>query len=320
MARFVQYIALGGPEVLDLADGPVPRAADGEVVVEMRAVGVNPIDVKLRAGVRPSGPFSEPRVTGSDGAGVVHEVGAGVDGWAVGDEVIVTGARGSYATHARVPASGLTAKPSALGWVQAAGIGIPAATAYQALRSLGVDAGMTVLVHAASGAVGQAAVQFARAMGARVIGTASPANHERLRQLGAIPVAHGDGLVERVRAIAPDGVDRALDGVGTDEAIEASLALVTEPQHVGTIVRGADAPGWGIQAWSGGSAVPLSAQELAWRHEGVGLAAERAASGQFDVEIARTLPLEDAAEAQRMLEAGTAPRGKLVLLPSQLVE
>jgi enoyl reductase len=199
--------------------------------------------------------------------------------------------------------------------VQAAGLGIPTSTAYQALRSLGVGEGMTVLVHAASGSVGQAAVQFARAMGARVIGTASAANHDRLRQLGAIPVAYGEGLVERVRAIAPDGIDRVLDAAGTDEAIEASLELVDDPQHVGTIVRGADAPGWGIQAWSGGSKVPLTAEQKAWRAEGIRVAAERAAAGEFDVEIARTLPLEQAADAQRMLEDGTAPRGKLVLLP-----
>lgn len=315
MARFVQYRALGGPEVLELVEGPMPVAGPGEVVVEVRAAGVNPIDGKLRSGGRPSGPFDGPRGTGADAAGVIAEVGTGVEEWRVGDEVVVTSGRGTYATHVVVPVAGLTRKPAALGWAQAAGIGIPAGTAYQAVRSLGVDEGQTVLVHAASGSVGQAAVQFARAMGARVIGTASPANHERLRQLGAIPVAYGEGLVERVRAIAPDGVDRVLDAAGTDAAIEASLELVDDAQHVGTIVRGADAPGWGIQAWSGGSPVPLTAEQQAWRAEGIRLAAERAASGKFDVEIARTLPLEQAADAQRMLEDGTAPRGKIVLLP-----
>jgi len=315
MARFVQYTAIGGPEVLEVAEGPVPRAGEGQVVVEVKAAGVNPIDAKLRSGKRPSSPITSPRVTGADAAGVVIEVGPGVASWSVGDEVVVTDAKGSYATHAVVPASGLTRKPAALSWAQAAGLGIPAGTAYQALRSLGVGEGMTVLVHAASGSVGQAAVQFARDMGARVIGTTSPSNHERLRQLGAIPVTYGEGLVERVREISPGGVDRVLDGAGTDEAIEASLELVSDPQHVGTIVRGADAPGWGIQAWAGGSPVPLTAEQQAWRAEGVRLAAERAARGEFDVEIGRTLPLEQAAAAQRMLEEGTAPRGKLVLLP-----
>lgn len=315
MARFVQYAAFGGPEVLEVVEGPVPTAGEGEVVVELRAIGVNPIDAKLRSGARASAPIEAPRTTGSDGAGVIVEVGPGVEGWAVGDDVVVTSARGSYATHAIVPVRGLTRKPAALGWAQAAGIGIPAGTAYQAMRSLGVEAGMTVLVNGASGSVGQAAVQFARAMGARVIGTASEGNHDRLRQLGAIPVSYGDGLVERVRAISPEGVDRALDAAGTDEAIEASLALTAEPKHVGTIVRGADAPRWGIQAWSGGSPVPLDAQQQAWRAEGIRLAVERAAAGEFDVEIGRTLPLERAADAQRMVEDGTAPRGKIVMLP-----
>lgn len=315
MARFVHYQVLGGPEVLEVAEAPVPVAGEDEVVVETRAIGVNPLDVKLRSGIRPSPPITSPRVPGWDAAGVVAETGAGVSEWGIGDEVVVTSAHGSYATHIVVPVSGLTRKPSALGWAQAAGLGIPAGTAYQALRSLGVGDGMTVLVHAASGSVGQAVVQFARAMGARVIGTASTVNHERLRQLGAIPVTYGEGLVDRVRAIAPAGVDRVLDAAGTDEAVEASLELVSDPQHVGTIVRGADAAGWGIQAWLGGSPVPLTPEQTAWRAEGVRVAAERAARGEFDVEIARTLPLEQAADAQRMIEDGTAPRGKLVLLP-----
>ncbi|PZQ88985.1 MAG: hypothetical protein DI534_09395 [Leifsonia xyli] len=315
MTRFVKYSRFGGPEVLELVDGPTPTADAGEVVIEVKAAGANPIDYKLRSGARASGPLDEPRTTGSDAAGVIVELGPDVVGWAVGDEVVVTGARGSYASHAVVPVSGLTRKPAALSWAQAAGIGIPAGTAFQALRSLGVSEGQTVLVHAASGAVGQAAVQFARALGARVIGTASAANHDRVRQLGAIPVSYGPGLVDRVRAISPDGVDRALDAAGTDEAIDASIELTGDPRHVGTIVRGADAPRWGIRGWGGGSAVPLSAEELAWRAEGVRLAAERAGAGEFDIEIARTLPLERAADAQRMLEDGTAPRGKIVLLP-----
>jgi len=314
MARFVQYRQFGGPEVLEIVEGDVPHAGHGEVVVEVRAAGVNPIDAKLRAGLRASAPIDAPRGTGTDASGVVIEVGDGVTGWSVGDEVIVAGAKGSYASHTVVAAAGLTRKPGALSWAQAAGIGIPAGTAYQALRSLGVTGGSTVLVHAASGAVGQAALQFARELGATVIGTASPANHDRIRQLGGTPVEYGPGLVERVRAIAPTGVDRVLDGAGTDEAIEASLELVDDPAKVGTIVRGADAPRWGIRAWSGGSAVALTAEEKAWRAEGIRRAAELAANGRFDVEIARTLPLDQAAEAQRLIERGGL-RGKIVLLP-----
>ena len=314
MARFVQYTQFGGPEVLEIVDGEVPQAGAGEVVVEVRAAGVNPIDAKLRSGLRSSPPIDAPRGTGTDAAGVVSEVGAGVTDWQLGDEVIVAGARGSYATHTVVAAAGLTRKPGALSWAQAAGIGIPAATAYQALRSLEVGADTTLLLHAASGAVGQAALQFAREVGATVIGTASPVNHDRVRQLGGTPVAYGPGLVDRLRAIAPGGVDVVLDGAGSDEAIEASLELVTDPQRVGTIVRGADAPRWGIRAWGGGSSVPLTAEEKGWRAEGVRLAAELATAGRYDVEIARSLPLDQAAEAQRLIEQGHL-RGKIVLLP-----
>ncbi|QEO09056.1 quinone oxidoreductase family protein [Protaetiibacter larvae] len=314
MAGVVQYTEFGGPEVLEFVEVATPEPGDGEVLLEVRAAGVNPIDAKLRAGLRASTPITTPRRVGSDASGVVAAVGPGVEGWAVGDEVIASGVRGAYATHAIVAASGLTRKPTAISWAQAAALGVPAGTAYQSLKSLGVGQGTTLLVHAASGAVGQAAVQFARAWGATVIGTAGPANQDRLRQLGAIPVEYGPGLAERVRAIAPQGVDRVLDAAGTDEAIAASLELVADPQQVGTIVRGADAPGWGIRAWSGGSATPLTAEEKAWRHEAVGVAAELAARGAFDIEIARSLPLEQAAEAHRLL-AGGKVRGKIVLLP-----
>lgn len=314
MARFVQYTQLGGPEVLEVVDGEAPHAGPGEVVVAVKAAGVNPIDAKLRSGVRPSAPIESPRVPGTDAAGIISEVGADVAGWQVGDEVIVAGAKGAYASDTVVAESGLTRKPGALSWAQAAGVGIPAATAYQALRSLGVGASTTLLVHAASGAVGQAALQFARELGATVIGTASPSNHDRVRQLGGTPVEYGPGLVERVRAIAPNGVDCVLDAAGTDEAIEASLELVDDPSKIGTIVRGADAPRWGIRAWSGGSSIPLTPEEKAWRAEGVRRAAELAAEGRFDVEIARTLPLDQAVEAHRLIEDG-GHRGKIVLLP-----
>lgn len=314
MARFVQYRQFGGPEVLEIVEGEAPHPGPGEVVVEVKAAGVNPIDAKLRSGARASAPLDTPRVPGADASGLVAELGAGVTGWQVGDEVIVTGGKGTYASHTVVAATDLARKPRGLSWAQAAGIGIPAATAYQALRSLEVGEGTTLLLHAASGAVGQAAIQFARELGATVIGTASAANHDRIRQLGGTPVEYGPGLVDRVRALAPNGVDRALDAAGTDEAIATSLELVDDRTHIGTIVRGADAPTWGIRAWSGGSKVPLTPEEKAWRAEGVQRAAELAGEGRFDVEIARTLPLDQAAEAQRLIESGGL-RGKIVLLP-----
>lgn len=313
MARAVVYREIGGPEVLRLEDVPDAEPGPGEVVVAVRAAGVNPIDWKLRSGVRGNGTGGRAVRPGADAAGVVEAVGAGVDGVQVGDEVIVRSARGAYATQVVAPADHLVPKPAGLGWAEAASISIPAGTAYQALRSLGVGPGDTLLVHGGAGGVGQAAIQLAVAEGARVIATASERNHDRLRQLGAVPVTYGPGLVERVGALAPEGITVALDAVGTDEALDASVALVADRDRIATVVRGADAPRWGIRAFAGGSLVPLTDQEKSWRDDATGIVAELAAAGRFDIEISRTFSLEQAAEAQRESEAGHV-RGKLVIL------
>ena len=313
MARAVVYREIGGPEVLSLEDVPDAEPGAGEVVVAVRAAGVNPIDWKLRSGVRGNGTGGRAVRPGADAAGVVEAVGDGVDGVAVGDEVIVRSARGAYATQVVAPADHLVAKPAGLGWAEAASIGIPAGTAYQALRSLGIGAGDTLLVHGGAGGVGQAAIQLAVGDGARVIATASERNHARLRELGAVPVTYGPGLVERVTELAPEGVSAALDAVGTDEALDASVALVADRDRIATVVRGADAPRWGIRAFAGGSAVPLTDQEKRWRDEATGLVAELAAAGRFDLEVSRTFGLDEAALAQRVSEDGHV-RGKLVIL------
>lgn len=313
MARIVQYARNGGPEVLEVVEVPEPEAPEGGVVVAIRAAGVNPIEWKMRSGVRPGPPF--PRRPGSDGAGVITAVGSGVSGWSVGDRVIVSGASGTYADSVVVAPESLDRLPEGLGFEEAAALGVPISTAYQAVVSLGVAEGSVLLVHAGAGAVGQAAVQFAVQRGARVIATASPANHDRLRELGAEPVAYGEGLEERLRAAAPDGVDRVLDAAGTDEALAASLALVSDPQHIGTVVVGARAAELGIRAWMGGSPVPLTEEEKALRREGVPRAAQLAADGRFSIELGPRFALEDVAEAHRLSEAGH-PRGKILLVPT----
>ena len=313
MAKAVVYRHSGGPEVLSLEEVPDATPGPGEVVVAVRAVGVNPIDWKQRSGVRAPDPGGEPRRIGQDAAGVVEAIGDGVDRVHVGDEVIVRRARGAYATQVVARADQLAHKPAGLGWAEAASIGVPVGTAYQVLRSLGVGEGDTLLLHGGSGSVGQAAIQLAVAAGARVIATASERNQDRLRALGAVPVPYGPGLVERVRELAPDGVTVALDGAGTDEAIQASLELVADRDRIATIVRGKDAAGWGIRAFSGGNPVPLTDQEQRWRDEGVEVGAALAAEGRFEIEIGRTFPLEDAAEAHRVSESGDV-RGKIVLL------
>ena len=313
MARAVVYREIGGPEVLSLEEVPDAEPGPGEVVVAVRAAGVNPIDWKLRSGVRGNGTGGRAVRPGADAAGVVEAVGDGVDGVQVGDEVIVRSARGAYATQVVAHPEQLVPKPAGLGWAEAASIAVPAGTAYQALKSLDVGPGDTLLVHGGAGGVGQAAIQLAVAEGARVIATASERNHDRLRELGAVPVTYGPGLVDRVRGAAPEGVTAALDAVGTDEALDASVELVADRDRVATVVRGADAPRWGIHAYAGGSLVPLTDQEKQWRDEATGIVAELAAAGHFDLEISRTFSLDEAAEAQRESEAGHV-RGKLVIL------
>ncbi|MBS1908123.1 MAG: NADP-dependent oxidoreductase [Actinobacteria bacterium] len=315
MAQAIVQTEIGGPEVLTLVEVPDPVPAAGEVVVRIEAAGVNPIDVKQRSGFRPLPPITEPRHQGFDGAGVVTSIGAGVDTVEVGDRVAIRDTRGTYATALAVPAAHLSVMPDTVTAAQGAALAIPAGTAYQSLLSLGVGSGDLLLLHAGSGAVGQAAIQFAVAWGADVIATGGAASQESLRELGAIPVVYGEGLEQRIRDAA-DGreITVALDGAGTDEAIAASLALVADHDRIATIVRGPDAAALGIRAFSGGSPIPLTEQELAWRAEAVPAALGLIAEGRFSIEFGPELPLEEAAEAHRLIEARAA-RGKIVLVP-----
>lgn len=314
MARAIVYTEFGSPDVLHLIEVPDPIALDGEAVVRIEAAGANPIDAKLRSAKRPSPPITEPRAVGFDGAGVIESLGDDVDGFAVGDRVAIRDTLGTYASLLAVPVEKLVALPDAVTAAEGAGIGIPAGTAYQALRSLGLAEGDVLLVHGGSGSVGQAAVQFAVAWGATVIATASPARHDQLRELGATPVAYGDGLLERVREAAPDGVTVVLDCAGTDEAIDVSLELVADRDRIATIVRGPDAASFGIRAFSGGSPTPLSEQELAWRAEALGATVELLAAGDFVIELGPELPLAEAAQAHELMESGAAS-GKIILVP-----
>lgn len=314
MARAIVYTEIGSPAVLHLIEIPDPVAARGEVVVRIEAAGANPIDAKLRGGKRPSPPITEPRPVGFDGAGVVEVLGEGVDDLAVGDRVAIRDGNGTYASALAIATKKLAKLPDSVTTAEGAGIGIPAGTAYQSLRSLGVAEGDVLLVHGGSGSVGQAAVQFAVAWGATVIATGSPARHDQLRELGAIPVAYGDGLLDRVRAAAPSPVTVVLDCAGTDEAIETSLALVADRERIATIVRGPDAASFGIRAFSGGSPVPLTTQELAWRAEALPETIALLDSGDFTIELGPQLPLAEAAQAHELMESGAAS-GKIILLP-----
>jgi len=313
MAQAIVYTEFGSPDVLTLVDIDLPPPAAGEVAIRIEAAGVNPIDAKLRSGARASGEITSPRRVGADAAGVVTAVGEGVEGLRVGEHVIAFAAPGSYATELVMPASHVVPRPPAVSAAEGAALGVPVGTAYQTLRSLTVGEGDTLLLHAGSGAVGQAVIQYAVLWGARVVATSSRRRADRVRELGATPVEYGDGLLDRVREAAPDGVTVAIDAAGTDEALDVSEALVADRNRIATLVRGRDAAGRGIRAFSGGSPVPMTPQQLAWRAEAMPVTLALMAAGRFTVELGPTLPLSEAVQAHRLLEKGTD--GKIVLVP-----
>jgi NADPH:quinone reductase len=311
-SRRVVAAAFGGPESLIVEEVTLPDPGPREVHVEVRASGVNPADVKAYRG--PGHPSKLPVLLGFEAAGVVAAVGEGAadnaGALAVGDEVIVFRTRGAYAADLVVPDTTLTRRPAGLEWPAAAGLMLAGATAVHTLEATGVQEGDTVLVHGASGGVGLYAVQLARLRGARVIATAGVRNHDLLRELGAEPLAYGDGLLDRVRVLAPDGVDAALDLVGTDEAMDVSLALV-DRDRVATIANFARGPREGVKLLGGGPGADAGdALRAAARPE----LARLAGSGQLRVLVAATYPLDDAADAHRQIATGHTT-GKIALLP-----
>lgn len=310
-ARVVVATDFGGPEVLSVVDQQVPDPEADEVRIAVRAAGVNPIDVKVYSGAYGTDRSQLPRRLGSEAAGVVNAVGAGVEGVAVGEEVIAFRAPGAYASELLAPAGSIVAKPAALGWHEAAGLMLTGSTAVHTLTATGVGAGDTVLVHGGSGGVGLMVVQLARLRGARVVATAGARNHELLRSLGAEPVLYGDGLADRVRALAPDGVDAAIDTVGTDEAMDVSLALVPDRGRIATIANFDRAPREGVKLLGNGpGADPGQDVRDGARPE----LARLAGSGELRVVVAAVFPFDRAADAHRQV-AGGHTTGKVVLVP-----
>jgi NADPH:quinone reductase len=309
MTRHVLATAYGGPEVLTIVEEAIASPAPDQAVIGVRAAGVNPADVKMYTGAFGTNPDRLPLRLGFEAAGVVSEAGAD-SGVSVGDEVIVYPASGAYADLLTVRASALVPKPAGMDWGEAAGLMLTGTTAFHALTATDIREGNTVLVHGAAGGVGLMVVQLAAMRGARVIGTASPRNHDQLRRLGADPVAHGDGLAERVRELAPDGIDAAIDLVGTDEAVDVSLALVADRNRIASIAafgRG----GEGIKLLgSGPGADPGTEIRNAARFELVRLVSE----GRLRVFVAERYPLASVAEAHRQILTGHTT-GKIVLEP-----
>ena len=302
--KALTYARYGGPEVLELTDLPEPKVPPGWVLLKVRSAAINPVDWKIMAGgLDPLMEVQFPVVPGWDVSGVVEAVGIDVPEWAPGDEVIsyartdwVHG--GTMAEYVALPARLLAPKPASVDWDRAAALPLAGLTAYQVLGRLEVAAGDTVLVHNASGGVGGYAVQLAAARGARVIGTASEVNHEYLRGLGAEPVAYGDGPPERVRELAPDGVDVVVDLVGG--VVEQTLAVLKDGGRHASVADDAVEAHGGTWMW-----VRPSAEDLTE----LGRLVDR---GALRIELARSVPLAEGVEAYRLSQEGHV-RGKIAV-------
>ncbi|MGV9309817.1 NADP-dependent oxidoreductase [Nonomuraea sp. NPDC004354] len=285
---------------------PDPKLGPGEVLIEVRAAGVNPVDWKVMAGLL-DGMMQTifPVVPGWDVAGVVRAVGPDTPEFAPGDHVMAYARKsvvqaGTFAELVTMPAPGVARKPSALDWNQAGGLPLAGMTAQRTLDRLEVGPGDVLLVHGAAGGVGGLGVQIARDRGARVIGTASEANHGYLRELGAEPVTYGEGLAGRVRELAPDGVTAVADFAGGQ--LEATLAVLAEGGRHASIADNTVERHGGHWIWV--------------RPDGAKLAglAELADRGALTVEVAQTFPLEQAGAAFDVSRSGHG-RGKLVITP-----
>jgi len=297
--RAIIFDEFGGPDVLHEADVEVPQPGPGQVRVRVKAAGLNALDGKKRSGTLEAVfPTTLPAIPGGELAGVVDALGEGVSDVQVGDEVLGWADTGSYAEYAL--ATTVALKPADLSWQDAAALPVASETAERVLDQLEVVAGETVLMHGASGAVGTVAVQLATARGARVIATASPSNQDYLTSLGATPTTYDEGLVERVRALAPEGVDAVFDLAGKG-ALPDSITLRGGTERIVTI---ADfrAGQLGVTFSSGGGDHP--AERLA-------AVAQDTASGNLTVTVT-AYPLAKAADAQQASDAGHV-RGKLVI-------
>jgi NADPH:quinone reductase-like Zn-dependent oxidoreductase len=307
MTKAIAFSEFGPADVLHPLDIDVPEPGPGQVRIAVRAAGVNPLDRKIRAGVMKAVfPVELPHVPGLEAAGVVESVGEGVTGLTAGEAVFGPTLSGAYAQLALADADRLVIKPDTLGFAEAAALPVASETAYRALEILGIRSGETLIVHGAAGGVGSLAVQLAAARGLRVVGTAGERNHGHLRSLGAVPVAYGDGLVDRVRDAVPAGVDAAFDTTGLAESLAASIELTGGKDRVVTIGSPVAAAEYGVTYSSGGGpdgyrGKPAFEEVLALY-----------AAGRLVIAVQHAYPLAEAADAQRASEAGHLT-GKIVI-------
>jgi NADPH:quinone reductase-like Zn-dependent oxidoreductase len=306
VSRAVIYASFGGPEVLELRDVPEPHAGPGEIRVRVAAAGLNPMDWMLSSmpAVAERFGIAVPSGFGFDLAGVIDEIGPGVEGFVTGDRVYGGALARAVADFAVVREEEVVHTPEAIDDGVASTLFIAGRTADAALRAIDLGAGDTVLIGGAAGGVGVYAVQLAKLTGATVIGTGSEGTFDFLRALGAQPVAYGSGLSDRVRALAPEGVTAATDLVGT-ETVEVALALGVPPERISTIAAGPNPPG-GVRA-TGGSEAPLAALDRI---------TAAIIAGHITVPIAATFPIEQIRDAVTLQRSGHV-HGKVVVTLTQ---
>ena len=299
--RALQYTAYGDPEVLEWGEAPDQHPGPGQIRVAVRAASVNPIDWKAFSGLMSGGePMAGTGYLGYDAAGVVDEVGEGVTGVSVGDDVFGRG-RNTQAEYALLDS--WAAKPPSIDWAVAAAAGVAGETAERGLRLLEVKAGDTLFVDGGAGGVGAVTVQMALARGARVIASASEANHDYLREIGATPVLYGQGLAERVRAAAGGSVDAVFDVAGKTP-VEDLISLASEPSQVLSVANFAAGRAGARVTGGGADSQPMQA---------LSQVADLLAQNKLVIKV-QTFPFDRAAEAYRISQAGHL-RGKLVLVP-----
>jgi len=304
MPKAYVFTRYGGPETEAFVDVDRPSPGPGQLLVAVRAAGVNPVDWKLRTGYRRPGDNGErafPAVLGSEVSGVVEEIGAGVEGFAVGDEVFGTALTGGYAEYTLVPVAIAAHKSAELSHAAAATLPVAAATAYDGVRQLDLPSGSTLLVTGAGGGVGAAAVQIARAHGLRVAGVASEGKKDFVESLGAVHVPSGPGWTERALAAVPDGIDAIYDLVGGEVLTEAAGLLADRTRLIT-----AGAPEEDVRRLGGARVTRARGTAV------LEAVARLVLDGDLDPHITETFPLDRAGEALRTVEAGHA-RGKIVI-------
>jgi NADPH:quinone reductase-like Zn-dependent oxidoreductase len=299
--RALQFTEYGGPEVLTWGAAPVPHAGPGQIRIAVQGASVNPIDWKILTGAMSGGqPLNGPSYLGSDAAGVVDEVGEGVTGISVGDEVFGQG-RNTEAEYAVL--NSWAAKPPSVDWAVAAGAGVAGETSERGLRLLGIKSGQTLFIDGGAGGVGAVAVQMAIARGIRVIASASAANQDYLREIGAIPVLYGEGVADRVRAAAGGPVDAVFDVAGKTP-VDELISLVPEPSQLLSIANFAAGQAGARVTGGGADSKPM---------EALADVADLLARNKLTITV-QTFPFDRAGDAYRLSQGGHV-RGKLVLVP-----